>query len=149
MQICKADRATPGVAPRYALTPNHRESKQMTTATAIAWATLDYNPKEAPSTVNGVEYTTQVTIDGAKHRIYYKIGGLCDYLRQGDTAMVETVKGKWKLGKNQTPELLATLQQRKAISTPQRPPMHRQGRRRRPAPQTTTTSSKWARSRKN
>jgi len=93
----------------------------MTTATAIAWATLDYNPKEAPSTVNGVEYTTQVTINGAKHRIYYKIGGLCDYLRQGDCCMVETVKGKWKLGKNQTPELLATLQQRKAISTPPAP----------------------------
>ena len=93
----------------------------MTTAVTTAWATLDYNPKEAPSTINGVEYTTQLDKDGEKVRIYYKIGGLCDYLRQGDTVMIEAIKGKWKLGKTQTPELLATLEQRKVTSAPAAP----------------------------
>ena len=94
----------------------------MTTATTTtAWATLDYNPKEAPSTINGVEYTTQIDKDGEKVRIYYKIGGLCDYLQKGDTVMIEHVKGKWKLGKTQTPELLTKLEQRKATSAPAAP----------------------------
>lgn len=93
----------------------------MTTATATAWATLDYDPKEAPSTVNGTEYTTQVDREGEKHRLYYKIGGLCDYLKKGDTVMVEYVKGKWKLGKTQTPELLKTLEQRRNAAAPPDP----------------------------
>ncbi len=93
----------------------------MTATITTNWAKLDYDPKEAPSTVNGVEYTTQVDVSGDKHRLYYKIGGLCDYLKRGDTVMVELIKGKWKLGKTQTPELLAILQQRKATSTPTAP----------------------------
>ncbi|MBW4694656.1 MAG: hypothetical protein KME27_23140 [Lyngbya sp. HA4199-MV5] len=95
----------------------------MTTTTDVttAWGKLDYNPKEATSTVNGIEYTTQLDKNGEKVRIYYKIGGLCDYLKKGDTVMIEWVKGKWKLGKTQTPELLATLEQRKQAAAPPAP----------------------------
>jgi hypothetical protein len=84
-------------------------------ATTTNWATLTYDPKETSSQINGTEYTAAVTIDDQPGRLYWKIGGLCDHLRKGDTVMVEWIKGKWKIAKTQTPELMKTLEQRRGI----------------------------------
>lgn len=89
----------------------------MTTAVTTAWATLTYNPKPAESQLPEAkpELTVAVTIDNQKGRLYWLAGGLCDYLKKGDTVMVEWVKGKWKIAKTQTPELMQTLEQRRGV----------------------------------
>lgn len=91
----------------------------MTTAAATktAWATLTYDPKPAESTLPEAkpELTVAVTIDDQKNRLYWVAGGLCDHLQKGDTVMVEYLKGKWKIAKTQTPELMQTLNQRRGV----------------------------------
>jgi hypothetical protein len=80
------------------------------------WATLTYDPKPAESTIPDAkpELTVAVTIDDEKARLYWIAGGLCDLLKKGDTVMVEWVKGKWKISKSQTPELMQALESRRA-----------------------------------
>lgn len=87
------------------------------------WATLTYNPKPAESEIPDAkpELTVQVTIDNQKGRLYWIAGGLCDFLKKGDVVMVEFIKGKWKIAKSQTPELMQTLEARKAASVPAAP----------------------------
>jgi len=94
----------------------------MTTVTT-AWATLTYNPKPAESEIPDAkpELTVAVTIDGNKGRLYWIAGGKCDHLKKGDTVMVEWLKGKWKIAKSQTPELMQTLEQRQGTAAPAAP----------------------------
>lgn len=87
------------------------------------WATLTYDPKPAKSNLPEAkpELMAGVEIDDEKVWLYWVASGLCDYLRKGDTVMVEWVKGKWKICKTQAPELMATLEQRKQTSAPAAP----------------------------
>jgi hypothetical protein len=80
------------------------------------WAVLTFNPKDATSEIPDAkpELTVAVTIDDEKARLYWLKGGLCDLLKKGDTVMVEWVKGRWRISKTQTPELMAALESRRA-----------------------------------
>jgi len=95
-------------------------------ATTIAWAKLKYNPKPPERSRNYPDgmpqhYATAV-VDGydgedAKAGLYFAMG-VYSYLQVGDLVMVEWNRntGKWKFAKQQTPELLAMLNERQAAN---------------------------------
>lgn len=92
----------------------------MTVTATIAWATLKYDPKPPePSRNNpewGPRHYASATVDGyqeSEARLYFAPGVL-SALQKGDTVLVEWDKGKWKMAKQQTPELIAMLQVRQA-----------------------------------
>ena len=92
----------------------------MTVTATMAWATLKYDPKPPePSRTNpewGPRHYASATVDGyqeSEARLYFAPGVL-SALQKGDTVLVEWDKGKWKMAKQQTPELIATLQVRQA-----------------------------------
>lgn len=98
----------------------------MAQTTTIAWAKLKYNPKPPERSRNYPDgmpqhYATAV-VDGydgedAKAGLYFAMG-VYSYLQVGDVVMVEWNRstGKWKFAKQQTPELLAMLNERQAAN---------------------------------
>jgi hypothetical protein len=103
----------------------------MTATVTIAWATLKYDPKPPEPSRNNPEWGTRhfasAQVDGYEApnneaRLYFAPGVL-SALQKDDTVLVEWDKGKWKMAKQQTPELIATLQQRQPTtpSAPQTP----------------------------
>lgn len=77
----------------------------------IQWATLKFDPGE-PRTSNP-EWQPQhsalvVMANGEEIRIYFN-PGIYSALRKGDAVMLEYAKGKWRMAKTQTPELMQTL----------------------------------------
>lgn len=96
----------------------------MTAATAVQWATLKYSPTEAkPSQKNpdwAPQHSALVTLgNGEETRIYFAQGEF-SYLEKNDQVMVAWDKGRWRLGKTQTPDLMAVLAQRQQ-QRPQQP----------------------------
>jgi hypothetical protein len=85
------------------------------------WAKLTYDPKPAQSKLPEAkpELTAAIEVDEQKARLYWVTGSNYDYLKQGDTVLVEW-RDKWKLA-TQTPELLKTLENRRQSSAPPAP----------------------------
>lgn len=91
----------------------------------IFFATVTQTPSGAyPSNYGGADRMVSVEIDdyGAQ-RIWFKDGGGFDYLQPGDVAIVEYRSNKWRFSKQQTPELIATLKQRRDLAMPPAPPV--------------------------
>lgn len=86
------------------------------------WATLKFAPAEPkPSTINpdwAPQHMATVAVDDdnqTETRIYFSIG-LYSHLVKGDQVMLEWDKGKWRLAKTQTPELVKLLKQRESLT---------------------------------
>ncbi|MEL7503148.1 MAG: hypothetical protein AAFN18_11835 [Cyanobacteria bacterium J06554_6] len=96
----------------------------MTATTTIRWATLMYDAgKLYPSKNEGWPAQHGVTMnlgEGQQERVWFNGDPLLSLLKKGDQVMLEYRQGRWRLAKQQTPELLAALQSRQ---TQQQPPM--------------------------
>lgn len=86
------------------------------------WATLKFAPAEPKaSTINpdwAPQHMATVAVDDehqTEARIYFSIG-LYSHLVKGDQVMLEWDKGKWRLSKTQTPELVKLLKQRESLT---------------------------------
>ncbi|MEA5464753.1 hypothetical protein [Leptothoe sp. PORK10 BA2] len=95
---------------------------EATTATnTLQWAKLKFDPSE-PSTTNPewqAQHSTVVVFsDAQEHRVYFNPGPLSE-LQRGDTVLCEYRRGKWRMARNQPPELMQLLGQR----TPAPPPL--------------------------
>lgn len=101
----------------------------MTTATAIRWATLLYDAgkaypsKKDPSWPDQHAVTVSLDLgEGQQERIWFNVDPLFSLLRKGDRVLVEYTKNRWRLAKQQAPELLAELQSRQPQEQPGNPP---------------------------
>lgn len=85
-----------------------------TTPNTLQWAKLKFDPTE-PSTTNPewqAQHSTVVVFsDAQEHRVYFNPGPLSQ-LQRGDTVLCEYRRGKWRLARNQPPELMQLLSQR-------------------------------------
>ncbi|NEP62696.1 MAG: hypothetical protein F6K31_38215 [Symploca sp. SIO2G7] len=86
----------------------------ITTTNTLQWAKLKFDPTE-PSTTNPewqAQHSTVVVFSNTQeHRIYFNPGPLSQ-LRKGDTVLCEYRRGKWRMARNQPPELMQLLGQR-------------------------------------
>ncbi|MDX2215259.1 MAG: hypothetical protein SFY66_18490 [Oculatellaceae cyanobacterium bins.114] len=84
----------------------------------LVFATCKFDAKNAQSQYEP-QFTTVVAIDANRdERLYWKAGGIADFLKAGDVVTTELSKGKWRLSRTQAPELLQTLEARRiAVST--------------------------------
>lgn len=80
----------------------------------VYFGTIAQNPS-APQQSNFGGFDRLVSVDVEDYglqRIWFPSGTPKDYLQIGDVVMLEYTGKKWKLSKQQTPELLAALQDR-------------------------------------
>lgn len=105
-----------------------RPMNAATTPNTLQWAKLKFDPTE-PSTTNPdwqAQHSTVVVFSNAQeHRVYFNPGPLSQ-LQRGDTVLCEYRRGKWRMARNQPPELMQVLSQRtpapQAVATPAAPP---------------------------
>lgn len=86
----------------------------------VYFGTLKFDPSEPMASQYG-GFDRFVTVDTGEYgeqRVWFKAGSLFDHLLQGDTVMLDYRSNKWKLSKQQAPELKMLLQSR----APQVPP---------------------------
>ena len=81
------------------------------------WVTLKFNPTE-PKTNNPdwqAQHSALVVFEnGGEQRIYFN-PGLFSRLRKGDVILCHYRTGKWRVAKEQAPELMQTLESRTAV----------------------------------
>jgi hypothetical protein len=81
---------------------------------SVFFGRLLFDPSEPIASQYG-GFDRSITVEMEQYgqqKVWYRVGGLSDRLRQGDVVMLEYAKNKWRLSKQQTPELLKALESR-------------------------------------